>query len=642
MLFIAMRSKLAQTGKRAGGAHRLARVLPRRGLRGKILALYVLSGVAILLTTAALYARTLAAGISDQYHEHALAIWRVFDATYPSAEDLRGPLIQDRLARVQETNPDIHEIRLYAPVDDRFLLVASSNPATIGQPAALDDLQPMLQDRPIWREFVHRAEAVAEMGAPIHTNGQAGGVLAVHFRLAARDVLVWRQVLTFLGVGGLGGMFLLAALYWELERVVLQPLLALQRQATAIAQGNLDYRNGIHRGDEVGQLAVGLNRMTEALEQREQDNLRLHDELRARYHEAEQRAVRDPITGLYNHGHFHERLSQELDRSRRFRQPLAVLFCDLDRFKTINDTHGHQVGDRILQQVAATLQGAIRGIDIAARYGGEEFTVILPNTGAVGALQVAERIRFRVGASAAPLAAQGATAPVLALGTAPSGNGACSRCEGPCASCADCNQAPSTTITATFSIGIACYPDDATTEADLIHRADLAMYHAKRLGRNQVRSYQELQGLMSDQQDASAWEREAVYFEVVQSLAAAVDTRDRYTHRHSDSVARYATALARALGLEGTALTEIAVAGLLHDVGKIGVPDQILSKPGPLTEEEWQKMREHPVLGKFIVQHITAYDHILPQIHHHHHRRHGAGYPERLAREHLPLGARIL
>ncbi len=196
-------------------------------------------------------------------------------------------------------------------------------------------------------------------------------------------------------------------------------------------------------------------------------------------------------------------------------------------------------------------------------------------------------------------------------------------------------------MTATLSIGVACYPGDAASSTELVHSADSAMYHAKRLGRNQVHTYQEVKDLLAEE-NSMLWNRDANYFDAVQSLAAAVDARDSYTHRHSSTVSHYAVTLARAVGASGASLTHIQIAGLLHDVGKIGVPDQILGKSGDLTEIEWQKMREHPMLGKGIVEHLSAHEQIVPLIVHHHERWDGAGYPGGLRGEDIPWGARII
>ncbi len=252
------------------------------GLKGKVLAMYLASTLVILPATALLYSRALADQIAEEYKEEALGIWRVFDATYPTGEDLRGPLVQERLQRLREANPDVYEIRVYTAMDSRFMAVASSTAATVGLPAAVDDLQPMLQDRIIWRELGKNGEPLLELGAPLHSANRPIGVLIVHFRLAPRDQLIRRQVATYFGITGASGLLLLAALYWELRRVVLQPLVILQRHATAIMHGDLGFRTEINRSDEVGQLARDFNQMAAALEQRQQENVQRQDELQHR------------------------------------------------------------------------------------------------------------------------------------------------------------------------------------------------------------------------------------------------------------------------------------------------------------------------------------------------------------------------
>lgn len=605
----------------------LNRVRGSWGLRGTLLALYVASAAVIMSGTALLYARSLSDNVRQQYLEHAMSIWRGFDATYASAEDLRGPLVQERLDRFKEANLDIYAIHIYAPLDQRFMAVASSNQGRVGQTAGIDDLEPLLQDRPVWREYTDRGVKVATLGAPLHAGGRSVGVVAVDFLLEPRDALIWQQLLLFFGIAVAGGVVLLAALYWELDRLVLKPLFTLRAQAAAIAAGDFRARAGITRRDEVGELARAFDAMAVDLEDREGENLRLQGELRARYEEAEQRAVRDPITGLYNHGHFYERLRQELARARLFDQPLAVLFCDMDRFQAINDVRGHQAGDRVLEHVAGVLEANISEIDIAARYSGNAFTVILPNSGPDKALMVAEGVRAAIATRTVDLGAAGERA-----GEAPPARGRPGH--------GNPAELQRSALSLTASIGIACYPDDAPVEAELVRCAEQALRHAKQLGRNQVCLYHEVRNLVEAEPGGGI--DSALYFESVQSLAAAVDARDRYTHRHSDTVSRYATALARALGIDGQLLMRIAVAALLHDVGKIGIPDQILGKTGPLTDDEWEKMREHPVVGKGIVEHMHAHEDVVPLIVHHHERWDGSGYPEGLAGDRIPLGARII
>ncbi len=592
-------------GRKTSLGAAMRRALPLRwGLREKLLALYTVSGLAVLLVAATFYARSLADGIERQYYAQAVSIWQVFDAAFPSPEDLRGPLVEDRLGRLRELNPELHAIHVYAPVDGRFLVVASTDATLVGGAASVDDLQPIIQDRPIWREFSHGGEMVAEVGAPLHAAGRPVGVLGLYFRLSFRDALIREQLTTFLAVSVAGGGLLLALLYWELERVVLRPLFRLKLQAEAVRRGDLSARTSLGRPDEVGQVAASLDSMAASLEERQEENARLQTELRQRYEAAKQQALRAPITGLYNHRYFFERLSEEIGRARRFAEPVSLLFCDIDRFKSINDAHGHQAGDEVLRAVARELRASTRAIDVLAQYGGEEFTVILPKTDRLGALQVAERIRLHVGSSSARPEA----------GSAPA---------------------------ATVSIGIACFPEDASEPPELVHRADRAMYHAKQLGRNQVRTYAELERL-AEEGGIPDWGKDSLYFEAVQSLAAAVDARDRYTHSHSDSVAHFATTLARALGMGGVSLVHLQLGALLHDVGKIGIADQVLGKNGDLSPEDWQKMREHPVVGKAIVQHVKAYAAVVPLILHHHERWDGGGYPDGLAGEQIPLGARII
>jgi len=310
----------------------------------------------------------------------------------------------------------------------------------------------------------------------------------------------------------------------------------------------------------------------------------------------------DPLTGLPNRRGFRELLDLELERARRGRTPMSVLAGDLDHFKEVNDRAGHHVGDAVLQQVAALLREGVRQIDLPARIGGEEFAVILPGSDAQAAFAVAERLRCRLRDAFA-----GASVPI------------------------------------TISFGIATHPAHAETAASLVRAADEALYGAKESGRNRTvihsAALRELAGARDarEQRDIEA-ER---YLSVVLDLAEAVDVRFSGSARHSETVGRYAELMARELGLSEPRVGRVRLAGLLHDVGKVGVPDAILLKPGKLTDEERKVIIRHPELGAQILEHPSLAD-VKAWVLAHHERPDGSGYPRGLFGPELPLEARIV
>jgi diguanylate cyclase (GGDEF)-like protein/putative nucleotidyltransferase with HDIG domain len=308
----------------------------------------------------------------------------------------------------------------------------------------------------------------------------------------------------------------------------------------------------------------------------------------------------DPLTTLANRRGFRELLDLELERARRGDAEMTVLVGDLDRFKEVNDRSGHQVGDAALQRVARVLGEGKRQIDSAARVGGEEFALILPDTSQDGAFVLAERLR-----------------------------------------CALRDEFAEDSVPITISFGLATYPLHGETAASLLRAADEALYAAKDSGRNRtVRHSPLLRDLTRSGEVAGDIEGER-FLAVMLDLAEAVDLRFSGSARHSETVGRYAEMMARELGLAERCISRVRLAGMLHDIGKVGVPDAILRKPGRLTEEELAFIRRHPELGVQILEHPSLAD-VRAWVGAHHERPDGLGYPLGICGEALSLEARIV
>ena len=316
------------------------------------------------------------------------------------------------------------------------------------------------------------------------------------------------------------------------------------------------------------------------------------------YARAEQRARIDELTGLFNRRHFEERLKEEIGRHSRYGDVFSLLLLDLDNFKTYNDVYGHPSGDVLLSQIGKIIKSSIRDADQAFRYGGDEFVIILPHTTVEYAHVVADRVRETI---AGEMEKKG--------------------------------------IAVTCSIGLACYTSDGVMAGELVTVADTALYFAKRTGGNRV--YLSSKILAEPLEDAGIYARRnglsAIY-----ALVSAVEAKDPYTYGHSKRVSSYAVALAEAIGLSPEEVSRVSTAALLHDIGKIGVSDKVLNKKGKLTKEDCEAIKSHPRLGATIVGNVPNLVPCVSSILHHHERWDGAGYPDGLKSEQIPIEARIL
>ncbi|MBA2393785.1 MAG: diguanylate cyclase [Ktedonobacteraceae bacterium] len=352
----------------------------------------------------------------------------------------------------------------------------------------------------------------------------------------------------------------------------------------------------------------------------EQANAKLEEA----YTTIQRQALTDGLTGLPNHRAVMDQLQKEMDRARRYNRPFSVLFFDGDRFKKVNDTYGHAVGDTVLYQIGAYAGSELRGGDTLGRFGGEEFVVLLPEAAAHEAAVIAERIRAAVAARPVPT----------------------TEVEGG--------------VAMTVSIGLATYPSDGTSEEELLAQADAAMYVAKRLGRNQVRTAEEARHMSTDvelvallhhegQRDAA--EREGITPEqvcetytlrAICSLTNLLERRDVGLSAHAHAVSDLATAIASAMRLDPREVSRIGMAALLHDIGKIAMPDALLQQSAPLSSQERVLLHEHAEVGAQILEASPFLCDLIPMVRHHHERWDGSGYPEHLRGKDIPLEARII
>jgi diguanylate cyclase (GGDEF)-like protein len=317
-------------------------------------------------------------------------------------------------------------------------------------------------------------------------------------------------------------------------------------------------------------------------------------------------ASTDGLTGLHNYRIFRKRLDEEMERAKRYSRDLSLLMINIDHFKSFNDIYGHQAGDSVLQTVSRQLLKFIRNTDFAARYGGEEFIVILPETTSDQAYVVAERLRSSINSYEFTL-----------------------------------NKKEIAYIT--VSIGYATFPDDADEPEVLIRKADQGLYMAKENGRNRVSKYydekektegalpKEMNTILSDPSLTS-----------VKELAKAIDSKSFYMRGHSFEVAALSILVGRELELDSSQIEGLGIASLLHDIGNLGIPNNVLNKASALTDEEKKIIKGHPGLTEMLLKHYPRAEFILPAIPYHHERYDGKGYPNGLQKDEIPLGAKIL
>ncbi|MEO7719310.1 MAG: HD domain-containing phosphohydrolase [Capsulimonas sp.] len=316
------------------------------------------------------------------------------------------------------------------------------------------------------------------------------------------------------------------------------------------------------------------------------------------YGAALEAADRDPMTSLLNHRAIHQRLHLEVEKAEADGIPLSIIMMDLNNFKLFNDTYGHPVGDQILKNVAASLSTACAERGFLGRYGGDEFLLVAPNTTVQQAIALTDMLRERMLQEGFRRVGEERTVPV------------------------------------SLSYGVAGFPEDSKTRHELVAIADTNLYAAKHTDSG-------IMATSDNQRSLRALSRESS-FEVLDAMVTAVDNKDRYTRRHSEDVTEYALWIAEELTLSEETMRVIRIGGLLHDVGKIGIPDEILRKPGRLTPEEYEVLKRHPRIGALMVGAVPGMESILDAVNSHHERWDGQGYPDAMAGEEIPLLGRIM
>ena len=333
-------------------------------------------------------------------------------------------------------------------------------------------------------------------------------------------------------------------------------------------------------------------------------------------------SMRDELTGLYNHRYLQEKLVEEFTRAMRYRYSLSCLLIDLDHFRRVNEDLGFAVGDEILKEAAGILVESSRLSDLIARFGGEEFVILLPHIDYQGALELAERLRT-----------------LFAKHTF----------------LADSHQ-----IAMTVSIGVSSFPEDAVKHrSEILNLADQALFQAKAGGRNRAFLYRDLFPTIDELLPHLKISQEKIvefqkrfseiadrarrdYIESSKALIMALESKDQFTAGHSGRVGRLAMQIAETMGLPLNEAEIVSHAGLLHDIGKICISDEILLKPDRFTLAEYEAMKQHPYLGYRILKPIKFLQEEAVLVLHHHEWFNGQGYPCRLAANEIPLGARIV
>ena len=474
---------------------------------------------------------------------------------------------------------DLHDL---ARIRLRAERLGGVHPDLVG--VAVDPAAPGAPAPPRYEESGGRASLTFPL---VDARGRAAAVLSLRFAHdeRAEAAAAGRREVLLAGVGA--ALLMIIGVGLIARRIVVGPLERLAHAAVPLAAGRPGPRLDWQRSDAIGALAGSLDALGGTVQA-----------LNARIAGL---ALKDPLTGVLNHRGLHDALHEALDNARKRNEKVAVVVLDIDNFEQLNDADGHAAGDEALRIAARALLGELRPGDVCGRIGGDEFLLALVDSDAWGAERVVERLRNAVAAAPARSGAAGLR----------------------------------------FSAGIAEFPRDARDQVGLMRLADGALYRAKRSGRNRCVVYSSFVDAPLSLQEEAERARTAGLANTVYALARAVDLKDGYTHQHSARVAQYAAVLARELGMSEEEIDQIRTAGILHDVGKVGVADAVLLKPARLTDDEFLEMQRHSTLGRDIVA-GAGMPEIAEWVLYLHERWDGRGYPDRLEGEEIPLASRVL
>jgi len=317
------------------------------------------------------------------------------------------------------------------------------------------------------------------------------------------------------------------------------------------------------------------------------------------YTALEKEAQLDTLTNLYNRRYFNKRLNETVNNNAL--SPVSLVLFNLDDMSLYNELYGNDEGDKLIIRFSEILSSVFGSKGTIARWGGKEFAALLPLTDSITADQLAHRVKEQM---------------QLQLD----------------------EEIEKTKKFMSFSAGVCTYPAVASNANQLVSYANMAVFNIKQNGKAQILIYDNnFSAKSKDNSDKLSEITATVY-----ALTAAVDAKDHYTFNHSRAVSEYATKLARFAGYSDDFIECIRQAGLLHDIGKIGIPDSVLTKNGRLSDDEYTTMKKHPALSIEMVRHLPDLDYVIPAVIGHHERYDGKGYPRGLAGEEIPLSARCL
>lgn len=378
---------------------------------------------------------------------------------------------------------------------------------------------------------------------------------------------------------------------FRFKNIIVKPIKNLENQIKKMEQENLLIHADVNADvpNEIINLTKSFNHMVDNIYEHKKEN----EELKIY-------ANTDYLTSVYNHKYYFESINDKIAEAHK---QISIMFCDIDKFKLTNDTYGHEVGDFILIGIAKIIKDEVKDTGMVFRYGGEEFVVIMCDYTSEETLDKAEKIRKSIIRSQEI-------------------------------------QKYASYFPITISIGIASYPKHALDTEGLIKKADCAMCYSKQNGRNQSNIYNNNMNLFLKYNNENI--KKELLIDSALALAEAVDAKDDYTGKHSKMVSKYSILLAEKLGLTENEKNRLRIGALLHDCGKIGIPDNIIHKSQKLSDAEFTIIKNHTLLGYNIIKHITNDEEIINCVRSHHERWDCKGYPDGLQGNAIHLFARIV